>query len=125
VIETLSYYQGVLASINKQMYHLELLRYARDDATTAKQALEKYKKPETEQQIAKAKDVEAQAEITLKQCLEYFVSDFKRFGDERKVDFRVMIMEFVNLQADYALTVEKSWDSLIPSLQLINRDLYE
>lgn len=125
VIETLSYYQGMLASINKQIYHLELLRYARDDATVAKVNLEKYKKPETEQQIAKAKEVEIQAENMLRVCLEYFIADYKRFGDERKVDFRVMIMEFVHLQADYALTVEKSWDSLIPSLELINRDLYE
>jgi hypothetical protein len=121
IIETLSYYQGMIASIQKQIYNLELLRYARDDATVAKQGLEKYRKPETEQQIVKAKEVETTAENTLKQCLDYFKNDMSRFGDER----RVMIMEFVTLQSDYALSVEKSWDSLVPTLQNINRDLYE
>jgi hypothetical protein len=125
IIETLSYYQGMIASIQKQIYNLELLRYARDDATVAKQGLEKYRKPETEQQIVKAKEVETTAENTLKQCLDYFKNDMSRFGDERRVDFRVMIMEFVTLQSDYALSVEKSWDSLVPTLQNINRDLYE
>lgn len=124
IIETLHYYQGIILSIQKQFNNLELLRYQRDEATVTRQNLEKYKKVETELQLQKAKELESSYESLYQSCLENFKNDYTRFHQERKIDFRVMILEFVLLQSDYASSCEKSWDSLIPSLKNINKDLF-
>lgn len=124
VIETLTYYLGMIESIKKGAAHLENLRYDRDDLThqiknqkvlfekLCKQPGKEVKAKEAEKVVFDLEEKEKQATRVYDKAETQFRRDLQRFDMERRVDFSYMLSAFVQLQISSSVDNQNIWKAV-------------
>mmetsp|Transcript_11063 Transcript_11063/g.22693 ORF Transcript_11063/g.22693 Transcript_11063/m.22693 type:complete len:418 (+) Transcript_11063:2-1255(+) len=70
--------------------------------------------------VKASEDALATSEQEFKVCSERCLREVTRFKEEKAVDMRRVVLDYINLQIEYNKKMEETWTSLVPQLEGVN-----